>query len=51
MISFPSESIANMWVFIVSCAVAAGIAICAAVSLDKFQESAAVAFTTSAVRI
>ena len=41
----------NMWVFIVSCVVAAAIATGAAVSLQKFQEPAAVAFATSGVRI
>ena len=40
-----------MWVYIVSCIVAAAIAIGAAVLLEKFQEPAAVAFTTSGVRI
>jgi len=42
---------ATMWVYIISCLVAAAIAISAAVSLEKFQEPAAVAFTTSGVRI
>jgi hypothetical protein len=46
-----SESTKNMWVFIVSCVVAATIAIGAAVSLQKFQEPAAVAFATSGARI
>jgi len=44
-------SMTNMWVFLVSCVVAAAIATGAAVSLQKFQEPAAVAFTTSGVRI
>jgi hypothetical protein len=41
----------NMWVYIISCLAAAAIAIGAAVSLEKFQEPAAVAFTSSGVRI
>jgi hypothetical protein len=40
-----------MWIYIISCVAAAAIAIGAAVSLEKFQEPAAVAFTTSGVRI
>jgi hypothetical protein len=40
-----------MWVFIVSCVVAAAVAIGAAVLLQKFQEPVAVAFTTSSARI
>jgi hypothetical protein len=40
-----------MRVFIASCIVAAIIAIGAAVVLHEFQEPAAVAFTTSGVRI
>jgi hypothetical protein len=40
-----------MQVFIVSCMVAAAIAIGAAALLHEFQEPAAVAFTTSGVRI
>jgi hypothetical protein len=51
MISLPSESIANMWVFIVSCVIAAAVAIGAAVLLHEFQKPAEVAFTTSSVRI
>ena len=40
-----------MWVYIVSCLAAAAIAVGAAASLEKLQEPAAVAFTTSGVRI
>ncbi len=40
-----------MRVFIVSCIVAAAIAIGAAVVLRQFQEPASVAFATSAVRM
>jgi hypothetical protein len=40
-----------MWVYIISCLAAAAIAIGAAVSLEKIREPAAVAFTTSGVRI
>ncbi len=40
-----------MWVYIISCVVAAAIAIGAAVSLERFEAPAAVAFTTSGVRI
>jgi hypothetical protein len=44
-------SATKMWVYIISCLAAAAIAIGAAVSLEKFREPAAVAFTTSGVRI
>jgi hypothetical protein len=41
----------NMRVFIVSCIIAAAIAIGSAVVLQEYQEPAAVAVTTSGVRI
>jgi hypothetical protein len=41
----------NMWVYIISCIIAAVIAIGAAVQLEKYKEPAAVAFATSGVRI
>jgi hypothetical protein len=44
-------SATNMWIYIMSCLAAAAIAIGAAASLEKFREPAAVAFTTSGVRI
>jgi hypothetical protein len=49
--SLDMGSATNVWVYIISCLAAAAIAIGAAVSLEKFQEPAAVAFATSGVRI
>ncbi|HEV3371465.1 MAG TPA: hypothetical protein VG145_02880 [Xanthobacteraceae bacterium] len=41
----------NIRTFLISCIAAAVIAVCAAAALHQYQESAAVAFSTSAVRI
>ena len=40
-----------MRAFVVACIAAVGVAVVAAVVLDSFQDSAAVAFSTSSVRI
>ncbi len=45
------ESVTHMRIFVIACIAAAVIATGAAVVLYQFQESVAVAFTTSAARI
>jgi len=45
------EGIANMRTFLLACVTAAVISTAAAVILYRLQESAAVAFSTSAVRL
>src|SRR5258708_35948252 len=51
LVRWPSKSMTNMRIFIISCVAAAVIAIGFAVVLHEFQEPVAVAFTTSAARI
>jgi hypothetical protein len=41
----------NIRTFLISCVAAAVIAVCAAVALHQYQQPAAVAFSTPAVRI